>query len=99
MKATPGFLSTVLCGAVTTGLLRLCPPSEVMNRVIGEFISPHQSHVLALADTVFQVGDDAGGGGARGGRGLANSCWSLWGFQYVLETLLRHVLSPLRINS
>ena len=55
MKATPGFLSTVLCGTVTSGLLRLCPPSEVMNRVIGEFISPHQSHVLALADTVFQV--------------------------------------------
>ena len=52
---TPGFLSTVLCGTVTSGLLRLCPPSEVMNRVIGEFISPHQGHVLALADTVFQV--------------------------------------------
>ncbi|XP_037081654.1 huntingtin-like [Pollicipes pollicipes] len=55
MKSSPAFLSTVLCGTTTSGLLRLCPPSELMNRVIGEFISPHQSHAPALADTVFQV--------------------------------------------
>ena len=45
----------LLSGLVSTCLLDLLPASQVINKVITEFISPQQPHPEFLAGTLFHV--------------------------------------------
>lgn len=45
----------VLCGVLPAVLDDFFPPSEILTKVIGEFLSPQQPHPRLLAAVVFQV--------------------------------------------
>lgn len=46
----------VLCGILPGVLDDFFPPSEILTKVIGEFLSPQQPHPRLLSAVVFQVG-------------------------------------------
>lgn len=45
----------LLCGVLPDLLTDFFPPSEIMTKVIGEFLSTQQPHPRLLAAVVFQV--------------------------------------------
>ncbi|XP_066998979.2 huntingtin [Anabrus simplex] len=45
----------LLCGVLPNLLTDFFPPSEILTKVIGEFLSPQQPHPRLLAAVVFQV--------------------------------------------
>jgi hypothetical protein len=45
----------LLCGVLPDLLTDFFPPSEIMTKVIGEFLSMQQPHPRLLAAVVFQV--------------------------------------------
>lgn len=45
----------LLCGVLSNLLTDFFPPSEIMTKVIGEFLSTQQPHPRLLAAVVFQV--------------------------------------------
>lgn len=67
------FEAGVLAGLLGTCLLEVLPASQLLNKVITEYISSHQPHPHLLAATLFQVFEAAMG---EGGEGLVQE-WVL----------------------
>ncbi|XP_049777630.1 huntingtin [Schistocerca cancellata] len=49
----------LLCGVLPNLLTDFFPPSEILTKVVGEFLSPQQPHPQLLAAVVFQVFESA----------------------------------------
>lgn len=45
----------ILCNILPTILNDFFPPSDILTKVIGEFLAPQQRHVKLLSRVVFQV--------------------------------------------